>query len=153
LQEETLLFDAYCYDPHTSKWKKLSNIKTKNRKVWCLAGAPSTPVGLNNVLIFGGADSKDHRLFRVAQLNYNHAKNSEEKALYRAKLEYLTDHHSGYSRDILSYHTLTDQWVRIGEFPSVPPVVTKAVLWDKKIIIPAGEVAPAKRSQVYGKPI
>jgi len=144
IQNDSLLFDGYCFDPQTSSWKRLSDVKAEDGQPLCLAGASSTPLGLDHILVFGGADSREHRIFRRVQAAYNLAGSKEEKDKYRAMLNAVED--SGYSKTILSYHTLTDRWAKIGVFPDACPVLTQANMWDNVIMIPGGEIKPAVRS-------
>ncbi len=58
---EVLLHDAYTYNPKTLHWKKLHDIQLKGQSLRCLTGAASISIGLNHILVFGGADSEDHR--------------------------------------------------------------------------------------------
>ncbi len=148
---EELLVDAHVYDVHTNQWKQLQDIRLGDGSLRCLSGASSVAVGLNHILVFSGADSEDHRKFRSAQNQYRNSKTSAEQDSLRGVLNGIADNHSGFSRDVLAYHTLTDSWIRVGEFPRAAPVVTQAVWWHNDIVIPGGEIAPALRSPTIWK--
>jgi len=143
---EALLYDAYAYNPKTLQWKKLRDIQLKDQILKCLTGASSISVGLNHILVFGGADSEDHRVFRKALTTYNATTNINEKQEYGNKLNQISKTHKGFSRDVLAYHTLTDQWTKVGEFSASLPVLTQVSLWNGDMVFPGGEIAPAKRS-------
>jgi len=143
---EVLLNDAYTYNPKTLKWKKLRDIQLKGEGLRCLTGAASVPVGLNHILVFGGADSEDHRKFRKALADFNAAEEPDGKRESRDKLNKINNTHKGFSRDVLAYHTLTDQWIKVGEFSESLPVLTQVSLWNGDMVFPGGEIAPAKRS-------
>ncbi len=143
---EVLLEDAYTYNPKTLHWKKLHDIQLKGQDLRCLTGAASVPVGLNHILVFGGADSQDHRKFRKALTDFKAAGDQGSKGRYRDKLNQITSAHKGFSRDVLAYHTLTDRWIKVGEFPTSLPVLTQVSLWNGEMVFPGGEIAPAKRS-------
>ena len=143
---EVLLYDAYTYNPKTLHWKKLRDIQLKGEALRCLTGAASVPVGLNHILVFGGADSEDHRKFRKALADFNVAENPVEKREYRNKLNEISNTHKGFSRDVLAYHTLTDQWTKVGKFSASLPVLTQVSLWNGDMVFPGGEIMPAKRS-------
>src|SRR5690606_14482965 len=146
VEGEELLYDAHVYDTRTNQWKQLQNIRLGDDSMRCLSGASSVAVGLNHVLVFSGADSEDHRQFRSAQNAYRNSVNAAERDSLRRELNEIVDNHDGFSGEVLAYHTLTDSWITIGEFPRAAPVATQAVWWHNEIVIPGGEVAPALRS-------
>lgn len=141
-----LLHDAYTYNPKTLQWKKLRDIRLKEKGLRCLTGAASVPSGLHHILVFGGADSEDHRKFRSALADFNWAEDPAAKREFRDKLNEISATHSGFSKDVLAYHTLTDQWIKVGAFPASLPVLTQVSLWNGDMVFPGGEIAPAKRS-------
>lgn len=146
-ESEELLFDAYVYDPKKSSWKKLADVHTeKSNEQKCLSGASSVSVGLNHILVFGGADSRDHRAFRNVLDTYRKSTPGITQDSLKRALDHITDGHSGFSKDVMAYHTLTDKWVKVGESERGIPVATQAVWWNNSIIIPGGEIAPALRS-------
>jgi solute:Na+ symporter, SSS family len=57
----------------------------------------------------------------------------------------LRERHPGFSREVLSFNTITDTWSIRGEMP-VSLVTTGATLWQGEIIIVGGEDRPAHRS-------
>lgn len=57
----------------------------------------------------------------------------------------LRERHPGFSREILSYNTITDSWSTAGTLP-LSLVTTGATLWQGEIVIPGGEDRPAHRS-------
>lgn len=148
---EELLYDAHVFDVHTNEWKQLQDVRMGDGSVRCLSGASSVSVGLNHILVFSGADSKDHREFRAAQNQYRDSKTSAAQDSMRKALNEITDTHSGFSSEVLAYHTLTDTWIKVGDFPGAAPVATQAFWWQDDIIIPGGEIAPAMRSPTIWK--
>ncbi|QEC52360.1 SSS family transporter [Anseongella ginsenosidimutans] len=148
---EELLYDAHVFDVHTKEWKQLQEVRLGDGSVRCLSGASSVSVGLNHILVFSGADSEDHREFRAAQNQYRNLKTSAAQDSMRGVLNEITDKHSGFSSEVLVYHTLTDTWIKVGDFPRAAPVATQAFWWKEEIIIPGGEIAPALRSPAVWK--
>ena len=57
----------------------------------------------------------------------------------------LKENHSGFSLDILLYHTITDTWTIAGTLPA-GHITTPAIKWGDNIIIPSGEIKPGVRS-------
>jgi SSS family transporter len=121
------LKDAWAYDMHTG-WKRLADLPHP------LAAAPSPAysAGQSHLLLLGGDDGK-----------------------YADKIMQLQENHPGFSRDILSYNVLTDAWAVRGQLPAQPddrqgnlpaPVTTSLVVWNNQLVLPAGEIKPAVRS-------
>ncbi len=84
--------------------------------------------------------------FRIVLTAFNAAEDLVKKQEYRDKLNEISNAHKGFSKDVLAYHTLTDQWTKVGEFPAALPVLTQVSLWNGEMVFPGGEIAPAKRS-------
>ncbi|MBN2312180.1 MAG: sodium/solute symporter [Candidatus Hydrogenedentes bacterium] len=87
-----------------------------------VVAAPALGYGPSHVLVFGGDDGS--LVDQIQQLRANHP---------------------GFSRDMLAYHTITDTWAVKGSIPHTL-VTTQAVLWEKRIVVPAGEDRPGHRS-------
>ena len=154
------LNDGFKFDPDTETWTKIAGVGTnlENKNPVCAMAAPAIKIGSNHIMIFGGALGD---LFRkveqdipnqIAILEKN-GKIDEARALANEKWALYT-HHPGFSRDILVYHTITDTWIKAGQFPESvidgitvgSHVTVQAVQWGKNIVIPSGEVRPGVRS-------
>ncbi len=60
------------------------------------------------------------------------------------------ERHPGFPSDVLSYHTLTDTWTRVGDIPA-PRVTVPVVRWRDRWALPSGEARPGVRSpDVWG---
>lgn len=59
----------------------------------------------------------------------------------------LQSAHPGFSKEILAYDILYDNWQIIGNIPYATPVTTTAVQWKECFILPSGEVKAGIRSQ------
>jgi N-acetylneuraminic acid mutarotase len=125
--ETELLTDAHKYNPANGNWIRLTGIKVNSRKFRRVMGTPSLATGANHILIFGGDQS------RIIRLEHPFNKDIKKEIL---------ENHCGSGRDILAYHTITDTWAKIGDFPTDVPLNTTALKWDDSIIIPVGEIRP-----------
>lgn len=112
------LTDAYQFVPDRQgePWSK----RTKMPRPALLA--PAAAAGQSHILLFGGSDGHD-----VNGVN-------EFQADYR------------FTREILSYDTITDTWTTIGKTPE-GVVVTSAIQWNDSIVIPGGELRPRVRTR------
>jgi len=109
------LNDGYAYKPGAG-WKRIADAPR------ALVAAPAMAFGQSHILVFGGDDGANaHRI------------------------QELKDAHPGFSREALAYHTITDTWTKVGEFPD-GLVTTTAVMWQNKVVIPGGEDRPGHRS-------
>ena len=57
----------------------------------------------------------------------------------------LKENHPGFSNQILKYDDLTDKWELMDTVQKLP-VTTTMVQWNGQLVIPGGEIRPAKRT-------
>lgn len=110
------LQDAYVFN-EKSGWKKLPDLPQP------AVAAPSTAFYKNGLYIFGGDTGKD-----------------------AARAAELKEKHPGFSDSILCYDIKENNWSLAGRITEKPPVTTSLVVWHNKIVLPGGEVRPAKRT-------
>jgi N-acetylneuraminic acid mutarotase len=58
----------------------------------------------------------------------------------------LQSSHPGFSREVLSFNTLTNSWEKAGCIPFETPVTTQAIKWGDDVIIPSGEIRAGVRT-------
>jgi len=61
------------------------------------------------------------------------------------RVDELRDHHPGFRRESLAYHTITDTWVTAGATPA-NQVTTTAVPWADGLALVSGEIRPRQRT-------
>lgn len=143
-----LLTDGYVYDPIQNEWRMIGPVSPDGSEPICVMGASSISSGASHILVFGGDPGRD-LLERVAvDGQWKQAVNETEKAQLKAHLDRLFEEHPGFSRQILSYHTITDSWVVLDTFPSLLPVTTQALRWENDFYITSGEIHPGVRTPV-----
>ena len=54
--------------------------------------------------------------------------------------------HPGFSNEVISYNTRTDEWTSLGSIPFEVPVTTTAIKWGDNILIPTGEIKSGVRT-------
>ncbi|MBK8506018.1 MAG: sodium/solute symporter [Saprospiraceae bacterium] len=116
------LTDGYRYNPgeHDSllRWQRISSLDKP------VVAAPVISFGPSHILVFSGTDCELDDQFWT-----------------------LKDDNPGIPPAIRSYHTITDTWIKIGEMPGGKGVVTsKALPWQKGVVIVSGEDRPAHRT-------
>jgi len=160
-----ILTDAYRYHPKDKSWKRLADVAPKGEAPRSVMAATGIGWGANHILIFGGANGKRFLVLddlgrQIKALEADAKKQTDpaerDKLLARAKTlndrkVKMLDEHSGFSRDVLAYHTITDTWVKAGRQPTTSHVTTTAVRWGDAIIIPSGEIRPGVRTPTIYK--
>ena len=162
-----MLSDTYKYNPKSGKWKRVNNIQTKgDAQPRCVMAGTAASVGTNSLLLFGGANGKRFITLESLSAQITAAKaagNEQVAAALDAEKQKIQDAHDGFSRDILLYNTVTEQWRKFANFkegsrsataPGVTKLVpigshvtTTAVQWGNSIIIPTGESSPGIRTK------
>ncbi|MFH5833665.1 sodium/solute symporter [Halalkalibaculum sp. DA384] len=156
-----VLSDTYRFNIKSSEWESLEpiahNLHGNGRSVM---GGTAIATGDAHILIFGGdpgdalverlqisarIDSLNNRMATVSRPSQKGAIQQQVDQLNRQLLSNLQQEQP-FSRDILSYHTITDTYDKIGELPTPAPVTTRAVQWDEDILIASGEIRPGVRS-------
>lgn len=149
--------DAYKYCPPQRTWSRLPDIQFADAlEPRCVMAGMGMAVGAQHILILGGAEGDWH--IKRGRLQQEIAKaraagDSEAAAALEQKEKDLMDQHGGFSPDVLSYHTITRQWLRIGRIPRPHgfAAVTTAVKWDDAVIVPSGEIRPGVRTNLIWK--
>jgi len=152
-----LLTDAYRYDPAQTKWASLGPIGG-GAGVSVMAG---TAIALHRreIAIVGGSRGtrflqlEKHDL-KIAALRRELKSASPARARelqreidseLRSKIEIYT-HHTGFSREVLSYRSTTQAWTKREPLPYASPVTTIAIRWGETWVIPSGEIQPGIRT-------
>ncbi|MNL22875.1 N-acetylneuraminate epimerase precursor [compost metagenome] len=112
------LNDAFRFTPDGG-WQVIKDLPAP------VVAAPSPAYNLNdnNLLIFGGDDGK-----------------------LAAQAADLKEKHPGFSRAILNYDVVANNWTVAGQVAAPAPVTTPLVVWNNKVVLPGGEVRPATRT-------
>ncbi|MDA7916530.1 sodium transporter, partial [Verrucomicrobia bacterium] len=140
-----LLKDAWSYHPASDAWKRRAELPR------CVMAGTAVASGNAHALVFGGAEGD---LFR--KLDYEipagivtaleEGDQARVDALAAEKLDILNNH-SGFNKEVLAYHTVTDTWVPIGKIDGLSPVTTSAIRIGDRILIPSGEISPGIRTR------
>ncbi len=135
-----LLNDGYYFDFEKEIWHHL-------KKFPQVMAAPSLAYGSNSILIFGG-DEGERLLDRSSlEQKIRTAPSVKEKDSLQQLLTNEYTNHSGFSKNIWSFNTITNTIQIASYMPEIAPVTTNAMLWDANIIIPMGEIRPGIRTK------
>jgi sialidase-1 len=145
-QSTDLLTDAYCYNPETQRWTRLADTTLAGDEPRCIMAGTGIASGSDRILVFGGAVGAVFRGLEQLATAIAWTKDESEAEVLEKKQRDILENHGGFSRDILSYSTLTDTWSKIGELPMTSSVTTTALRWRDWIVIPTGEIHPGIRT-------
>jgi SSS family transporter len=96
-------------------WKRIADLP----RAAVAAPTPAPPIGTSHLLVLGGDDG--------------------------SQADVTGTEHTGFSRDVLAYHTITDTWVTLDRLP-FSLVTTPAVIRSDRFTIAGGEQQPGIRS-------
>ena len=101
----------------------------------------------NRWIVLAGGDKGD--VFNKIE-NYlvkiKNAANNNEKDILTAEKNLLTQHHTGFSTDILLFDVKKKKWSKIGNLPVAAQVTAGSTLWNNSFIIASGEIRPGVRT-------
>ncbi|MDR8390774.1 sodium/solute symporter [Aliifodinibius sp. S!AR15-10] len=156
-----VLKDAYRFNTKTKEWNTLApvahNLSGGGQSVM---GGSAVASGDAHILIFGGdpGDLLMERLKKMSKVDSLNnqlpsANNQSTEQVIQQQIDRLgrqiqnnLEEKAPFSKDILSYHTITDTYDKIGELPVPAPVTTQAVKFDEDILIVSGEIRPGIRT-------
>ena len=131
---------VFSFDTQKGAWEKKQNLP------YALSAGTGIAQGQKNILIFGGDRGetfhKTEKLIAAINAETDEAKKSE---LIRQKNE-LQSSHPGFSHDVLVYNIESNEWKKLDEISFDSPVTTTAVVWNKKVLIPSGEIKAGVRT-------
>ena len=109
------LQDGYRFTP-AQGWERIADLPGPR----AAGPGPAAAVGRSHLFVLGGDDG----------------------ALFGKQLGLQ---HPGFSREVLSYHTITNTWTPFGEAP-LSQVTTPLVPWGDGWVVPSGEIKPGVRT-------
>lgn len=135
-----LYASVYEFDPKTSAWK------SKSQMPYALAAGTGVATGASYILMFGGDKGESFRRTEELIAAIAAERDPEKKARLILEKNNIQSSHSGFSREVLLYNTITDVWNVTDTIPFDAQVTTTALQWDNDFIIPTGEVKPGIRT-------
>ncbi len=146
-----ILSDGYVYNPRLRQWRRLD---TPNGPLFPVMAGMAFSSGVNHIFLLGG-DNGERMLQQVhlQSLIKDLESRLDREPLLADSVEWLRDKlirnyvaHTGFSRDIKLYHTITNTIISVGELPFAATVTSSAVRWNNLVFIPSGEVSPGVRT-------
>lgn len=136
----TLYSSVYKYDIKKDAWSAMADLPN------ALSALSGVTISKNQILIMGGDKgdtfSKTENLLAAIQSETN-PNRRQELVILKNQLQL---NHPGFSEEILYFDVKKNQYFKSGIIPFDTPVTTAALLWNKSIIIPSGEIKAGVRS-------
>jgi cyclically-permuted mutarotase family protein len=102
--------------------------------------------GASCILMLGGDKGETFHKAETMIAAINAEKDETKKQELILQKNKVQSTHPGFSKEVLQYNTLTDEWVVYDSIPFDVPVTTTAVRWGNDVIIPSGEIRAGVRS-------
>lgn len=132
--------DVYALDIKKNKWEKKP----------CLPYAltAGTGIRLNDeyIALLGGDTGETFHQSELLSAAIKTEKDTSRLAQLNKERIALLNTHPGFSRKILIYNSRTGICMEEGSLPFQTPVTTTALVWNKKILIPGGEIRAGVRT-------
>lgn len=133
------------YSPSKNEWSSEPGILLNGKPV-ALAAGTGIPWGKNKILLLGGDRGIFFNQTERMNLEIENQKDSLLKVGLLKEKDLFLSNHPGFSRQIISYDTLSGTCELVGEIPGESPVTTVAYPWKQNIAIPSGEIRPGVRT-------
>jgi len=135
-----LYSSVFAYDVKKEKWEEKSSLPH------VLSAGTGVSFGNNKILLFGGDKGETFHKTELLIAAINAEKDATKKeALNQQKIGLQTTH-PGFSKEVLQYNTLTNDWNVIDTIPFAVPVTTTAVKCGKNVFITSGEIKAGVRT-------
>jgi len=150
--EPSVITEVLDFNPKTNTWTQCSEIKSKGEKAHSLHGAGGISSGVHHAIFVGGVNQKIFydawKRERNLQIAININDTSEILKLKNQIREYFTQESEFYkfNKNILVYHTITDTWTIIGNYPFPGPAGAPMIKWRNGFVVVSGEIKPGVRS-------
>lgn len=159
--EPQIMSDGLSYNPLTTTWSEIATVQPEGYDAFSLHGASAIATGTHHIMFVGGVNKNIFHAAWVMERDLALAKeenNTEELVrLEQQRLDYLKMPSADYNfnKEVLVYHTITDTWFVLSEYPFPAPAGAAMVKVDDGWYIINGEIKPGIRSpKVYfGKPV
>jgi len=151
-QQPLITTDALDFNPKTNMWSVLGQIKTDENYSYSLHGGSGIPIGVHHMIFIGGVNRQifhdaweKERKLQKAENNSDTVKISTIKKDIKNYFIQSPNFYK-FNPDILAYHTITNTWTKIGQYPYQAPAGAPMVKWRDGFAVISGEIKPGVRS-------
>jgi N-acetylneuraminate epimerase len=119
---------------------------TKNSLPYALSAGTGIATGSGYLVIFGGDKGEVFHKTEELIAAINKETNAAKREVLNKEKIYLQSTHPGFSKDVLLYDTIKDEWKTIERMPFEAPVTTTAISCEDGVLIPGGEIKAGIRT-------
>lgn len=136
----TFFSACFAFNLVTQMWEKLQDLP------YPLSAGTGCVIGENTLAMFGGDKGTTFHQVEKLLVAIQAEQNAEKKQRLIQEKNQLQINHPGFSQEVLLYNISSNQWTNNNKIGFQTPVTTQAVVWDKQIIIPCGEIKAGVRT-------
>lgn len=119
---------------------------TKNSLPYALSAGTGIATGSGYLLLFGGDKGEVFHKTEELIAAINKETNAEKRESLNKEKIHLQSTHPGFSKDVLLYDTIKDEWRTIDSMPFEVPVTTTTIHWEDGVLIAGGEIKAGIRT-------
>ena len=131
---------VYVFDMEAQSWAE------KKPLPYALSAGTGITINDHIFMLFGGDKGDTFHKVETLLATINVEEQGDNKQTLIERKNQLLAAHPGFSKEILMYDTLTDDWTKIGNMPFDTPVTTPIFNWGGRVIIPSGEIKAGVRT-------
>lgn len=139
------LTDYLSYNLKEGQWKNEGKLLINgNPRVLMAASAES--MGSMHLMVYGGSDEVLFNQLENLALQLNREKSDSLVHKLEEKRNEILNNHQGFSKEILSYNTITQKWFVYDTLTNKIPVTALSFKKDDEFVVVSGEVSPGIRT-------
>jgi len=135
-----LYSSVYQFNLKDNQWKEKKSLP------YALSAGTGVTAGTNSILLFGGDKGKIFNQTEKLIAAISAEKDGNRKEQLNQQKIALQTNHPGFSKEVLIYNTVTNEWKKVGSIPFTVPVTTSIVKWGNDVFITSGEIKAGVRT-------
>lgn len=144
-QKSETLKNYLSYDFKEQRWQDEGSLLIDG-KTRVLMGASAETMGSMHIMVYGGSDEVLFDELENISLQLNTIKDDSLAIELRNRRDAILNNHSGFSKDILAYNTITKKWFIYDSLTTSIPVTALSFKNNDDFVIVSGEVSPGIRT-------
>jgi cyclically-permuted mutarotase family protein len=133
------------YDLKEQTWQDEGHLEIKG-KPRVLMGASAETMGSMHIMIYGGSDEVLFNELEDISLQLGDEQNDTIINNLKSRRDTILNNHTGFSKDILAYNTITKKWFVYSSLETKIPVTALSFKSNDDFVIVSGEVSPGIRT-------
>ena len=130
----------YEFDIQKNNWIE------KSKLPYALSAGTGLLINSKDILLFGGDRGETFHQVELLIAAISVEKDEVKKQELNQQKAQIQASHPGFIKEVLRYNIKTNHWSKLNDISFAVPVTTLALLWDKNILIPCGEIKAGVRT-------